>query len=85
MKTTQPGQRATLRNKILHLLSDGKQWHIKDIVEAVDWPMTTNISKTLNEIKEHLVIKQDPRRLHKESFDNCRKGTLWKLTTKNND
>jgi hypothetical protein len=85
MKYPQRGQRATLRNKILLLLSDGKQRHIRDIVAAVDWHTTTNISKTLNEIKEHLVIKQDPRRLHKESFDNCRKGTLWKLTTKNND
>ena len=84
MKPLRSRKRADLRDKILLLLADGKSWHIRDLIKALEWPTKTNISKALNGIKEHLVITRDPRRLHKESFDNCRKGTLWKLTTKDN-
>ena len=85
MRSLRYGQRADLRDKILLLLSDGKQWHIRDLTEALAWPKATNISKVLNEIKQHLVMTRDPRRLLKESTNNCRKGTLWQLTIKDND
>jgi hypothetical protein len=81
MRSLRYGQRADIRDRLLLLLSDGKQWHIRDLTKALAWPKTTNITKVLNETKLHLVMTGDPRRLHKESFNNCRKGTLWRLTS----
>lgn len=81
-KSLRYGNRADLRDRILAVLEDGKQKHIRQISEEVNWPKTTSISKTLMDIKETLVINRDSRRLHRISFDNCRKGTIWYLTKK---
>lgn len=82
MKSLRYGQRADIRDRIIAILSDGKQWHIRDLKKELSWDKTTNVTKVLNEIKMHFVLTKDPRRLEKTKFDNNRKGSLWRLTTK---
>ena len=82
-KPLQYGKRADIRDRILSVLADGKQRHISEITKELNWPKTTNVSKTMIGIKESLVMNRDPRRLHRVRFDNCRKGTIWYLTNEN--
>jgi predicted transcriptional regulator len=77
------GKRADIRDRILSVLADGKQRHISEITKELNWTKTTNVSKTIAEIKSSLVINRDSRRLHRVKFDNCRKGTVWYLTNEN--
>lgn len=83
MKTLQYGTRPDIRDRLLEILSDGKHRHISDIKKELNWPKTTSVSKTLADIKAHLVMTRDPRRLNRIKFDNLRKGTIWYLTYKN--
>jgi len=83
MKTKmQYGSRPALRDKILELLADGKQRHISEIVEELNWPTSTSISKTLMEVKEKLLLTRDSRRLRRKKFNNANKGTIWWLEQK---
>lgn len=83
MKTLQYGTRPDIRDRLLEILSDGKHRHISEITKELNWPKTTNVSKTLVNMKAHLVVTRDPRRLNRIKFDNHRKGTVWYLTHKN--
>ncbi len=77
------GKRADIRDRILSVLADGKRRHISEITKELNWAKTTNVSKTIAEIKSSLIMNRDSRRLHRVKFDNCRKGTIWYLTNEN--
>jgi len=71
--------RGPVSDKILSLMSDGKVRKSMEIAEAINWPTTTNITKTLSDLKTSLVENRDPRRLKKITPDNCNKGVEWQL------
>ena len=73
------GNRSDIRDRILELLSDGKERHISEIVSELNYDKKTNINKTLNEIKVTLVTTRTGLSLVKKKFDNCRKGSVWTL------
>lgn len=80
MKTTyRYGTRAPIRDRILELMADGKVRKSMEIAEAINWPTTTNITKTLSDLKMALIENRDPRRLRKIIPDNCNKGVEWQL------
>jgi hypothetical protein len=74
-------QKLSLSESLLEVLSDGKKRHINEIVEEVAWPTTTNLSKTLTDLKSQLLLNRDPRRLRREKLRNNNKGTIWWLET----
>jgi len=74
-------KKLSLSNTLLEFLSDGKKRHINEIVEEVAWPTTTNLSKTLTELKSQLLLDRDPRRLRRKKLGNNNKGTIWWLET----
>lgn len=73
------GTRAPLRDRILELMSDGKTRKSKEIADAIQWPTTTSITKTLTELKMKLRLEKDRRVLVCVKPDNCRKGIDWTL------
>lgn len=73
------GTRAPIRDRILELMADGKVRKSMEIAEAINWPTTTSITKTLSDLKMALFENRDPRRLRKITPDNCNKGVEWQL------
>ncbi len=76
------GMRPLIRDAILNLMSDGITRTSTEIREAVKWPTHTNITKTLGDLKVHLITSEDKRRLQKTKLGpSCRHGASWTLSS----
>jgi hypothetical protein len=79
------GNRPTLRDQLLKLLSDGQPRTSKQVREELNWAASTSIAKTLSDISDFLRDSGSSRQLVKTPLGlSKRSGVQWQLRTKDN-
>lgn len=80
------GMRSPIRDRIINLLSDGVPRSSVAIAKAIDWKTTTNITKTLGDIKDFLALRSNKWKLKKVKLGTSpRHGTEWQIINRHED